>query len=581
LERAVSSTAIPISPLLASGALLAGAIILWADSLASIDVRRATDVGLISALPVSFFAALLLLTISFALALATRMNFPLLLLQLGVLVLILFGTPSFVEYGPRTQSAWRLAGIADYATQHHSIDRGIDAFFNWPGFFILVSFVTQAAGLSSPLELARWAPLFFNLAYAIPLLVIFRALALSRRQIWIGLWLFFACNWTGQDYLAPQAFTYFVYLSIIAIIVAVFPGKPGETDLDSSRKARSPSARASAAAVALLLLLYALIVPSHQLSPWLVVISVAGLVLVGRLPSRGLPVVMVVMAAAWVTFGAVPFLQGHFATVAGPLGSVGSNVNENLGSRFAGNQGHLFVVWIRSGLSVAIGALAVYGALRLRRSGAWPRTIIVLALAPFLALGLQSYGGELLLRTYFFSLPFLSLAAAAALAPAHAGGGVARRAAGTAILLLVSIVFLVTRYGNERMDAFTKQEVAAVKFLFATAPAGARVVSANYNIPWQYQHYADYDYYDLPDSTVTDGSINDVVHAMSTNPRSSYLLLTRSQAALGELFAGWPSSTMSKFRSDLIRSGRFRIIFQNEDSTLFKLRVRPLSPRKP
>jgi hypothetical protein len=551
---------------------------LWADSLGSIDVRRATDVGLVSALPVSFFAALLLLTVSFALALASRKFLPLLSLQLGVQVLILFGTPSFVEYGPRTQSAWRLAGIADYITQHHSVDRGIDAFFNWPGFFILVSFVTQAAGMSSPLALARWAPLFFNLVYAIPLLVIFRALALSRRQVWIGLWLFFACNWIGQDYLAPQAFTYFVYLTIIAIIVAVFPGR--STDSDSLRETRSPSARARAATVGFLLLLYALIVPSHQLSPWLVILSVAALVLVGRLPSRGLPLVMGLMAAAWVMFAAVPFLQGHFATVSGPLGSVGSNVNQNLGSRFEGNQGHLLVVWTRSGLSVVIGVLAVYGALRLRRVGASPRTIGVLALAPFLALGLQTYGGELLLRTYFFSLPFLSLAAAAGLAPAYAGGAVAKRAAATAILLVVSIIFLVARYGNEKMDAFTKQEVAAVRFLFARAPAGARVVSANDNMPWRFEHYADYNYYALRDSTVTSGSIKEVVRVMSDAPRSSYLLLTQSQAAQGELFRGWRSNTLSRFRSDLLRSGRFRIVFKNEDSTLFKLRPRALPSTK-
>ena len=137
-------------------------------------------------------------------------------------MLILFGTPSFIEYGPRTQSAWRLAGIVDYIARNHSIDRGIDAFFNWPGFFILVAFVTEAAGLDSSLELARWAPLFFNLAYLLPLFVIYRVLALSDRQVWIGLWIFVAGNWVGQDYLAPQAFGYFIYLTMIAVIVAAF-----------------------------------------------------------------------------------------------------------------------------------------------------------------------------------------------------------------------------------------------------------------------------------------------------------------------------------------------------------------------
>ena len=34
------------------------------------------------------------------------------------------------------------------------------------------------------------------------------------------------------------------------------------------------------------------------------------------------------------------------------------------------------------------------------------------------------------------------------------------------------------------------------------------------------------------------------------------------------MFEGWPSDTLAKFRSDLLRSGRFKIIFANSDSTL-------------
>ena len=557
--------------LLAAGALLVLAVIAWAVSLASIDPGRSSDVGLISALPPAYYAALALLTLSFTLVLASLESALLLWFQLGVLVLVLFGTPSFVEYGPRTQSAWRLAGITDYISQHHSVDRGIDAFFNWPGFFILVSFVTQATGMSTPLALARWAPLFFNLAYGLPLLLIFRALALSRRQVWIGLWLFFAGNWVGQDYLAPQAFGYFIYLSIIAVLVTVFPEK--------RRGSRSPAGismpppRMQAATVGFVFLLYALVVPSHQLSPWLVIFAVTVLVLVGRAPSRWLPVAMGVMAAAWVVFGAAPYLEGHFSTVAGPVGSVGSNVHQNLGSRFEGNHGHLLVVRIRSLFTVAIGALAVYGALRIRRSGGSLRTIGLLAFVPFLTLGAQTYGGELLLRTYFFSLPFLALAGAAALAPAYARPAFAKRAVATGILLATTVVFLVARYGNEKMDAYTKQEVAAVNFLYSKAPAGSHMVSANDNLPWKFEHYADYTYYQLPGSSIATGSVTRALRVMRAAPRSSYLILSRSESAQGQLFDGWRPDTLSKFRAAIIRSGRFRIIFQNADSTLFKLRV--------
>ena len=365
--RTRSTRRLPARPPAASLALLAGSLVLWVVSLGSIHVGLVGDVGLISVLPASFFAALLLLTLSFGVALAGRELRWLLMLQLAVLVLVLFGTPSFVEYGPRTQSAWRLAGVVDYISLHHSVNLAIDAFFNWPGFFILESFLTRAAGLSTPLAFARWAPLFFNLLYALPLALIFRRLSMSTRQVWLGLWLFFAANWVGQDYLAPQAFGYFVYLMIISLILTVFPARPVDLSLAGTLRL---SAKARTGLLALVLVLYALIVPSHQLTPWVLVFTLAALVIVRRLPSPGLPLLFCLMAATWVAFFAGPFLSGNFASLVSPIGSIGSNVNANLGSRFVGNSGHLFVVRLRVVFSLAIGLLGLLGVLRLRRRGA-------------------------------------------------------------------------------------------------------------------------------------------------------------------------------------------------------------------
>src|SRR5215218_1017007 len=104
---------------LTSLALLGMSLVLWVISLQTIEIRRVSDIGLISVLPVSFFAALLLLTAGFGLAVANRSNRRVLMLHFAVQVLMFFGTPSLLEDGPRTSSAWRLAGISDYITHHH------------------------------------------------------------------------------------------------------------------------------------------------------------------------------------------------------------------------------------------------------------------------------------------------------------------------------------------------------------------------------------------------------------------------------------------------------------------------------
>jgi hypothetical protein len=556
-------------PFAATG-LLATSLVLWAVSLRSIDLRRITDFGLISALPPTFFAALLVLTVSFSLAVAGPRLVPLLFLQVGVQVLILFGTPSFIEYGPRTQSAWRLAGIVDYIARNHSIDRGIDAFFNWPGFFILVAFLTEAAGLHSSLELARWAPLFFNLAYLLPLFVIFRMLALSDRQVWIGLWIFVAGNWVGQDYLAPQAFGYFIYLTMIAVILSAF--RTGE--LASLPVLRGvPSRGLRVAAVAVVLLLQLVLAPSHQLTPWVATLAVAVLVLDRRPPSLALPVAMAVIAATWVAFFTGPYLAGHFGDVAAPVGSVSQNVDANLGNRFEGSVGHLFVLRVRVLFALGLLVFGVLGAVQIRRAGGRLRTIALLAVAPFLMLGLQTYGGELLLRVFFFSLPFIALAGAAALAPLFSKPGSLGHFAATGVLFAIAVGLLVARYGNEKMDFFTKDEVSAMRFVYATAPAKAHLLGVGGNTAWQFEHYADYTYTALPDSVVTNSRINAVVREMRPAPRSSYLVITRAQAAGNELFRNWPPRLVSTFRANVIRSRRFRVIFSNRDATVFKLRA--------
>ena len=467
-------------------------------SLGSIHVAHVTSVGLILVLPASYFDSLLLLAAAFALALLGRELVWLLALQVIAQVLILFGTPSFVEDGPREQSAWRLAGIVDYISQHHSFSLGIDAFFNWPGFFILQSFLTRAAGLTTPLDFARWAPLFFNLAYALPLALIFRALTLSRRQIWLALWLFFAGNWIGQDYLSPQAFAYFIYLTILGVLLSAYPPR----SIAAARAEPAAARHTRVALVGLVLLLFALIVPSHQLTPWVVVVSVAALVLVRRLPSFGLPVLLLVMVTTWVAFFAGPFLTGNFKTLVSPIGSVGGNVHSTLINRFTGDSGHLLVVRERVLFTLVIALVAGFGLVRLRRDGASIRPIIALTVAPALGLAVQSYGGELLLRVFLFALPFLALGAAAALAPAFWVAGPSRlwrrRRSSSPSASVSSSRGTATRKWTPIPDRRSPRFASSTRPL----PAGRLSVSANDNLPWKFEHYVDYTYVDLSEAAV-------------------------------------------------------------------------------
>src|SRR6266487_849605 len=100
-----------------------------------------------------------------------------------------------------------------------SVDPGLDAYFNWPGFFVLSAFVTQIIGYHDILPLAAWAPVFFNLIYLGPLYMIYTSATTDKRLVWLGPWFFYLTNWIGQDYFSPQGFNFFLYLVIIATLL--------------------------------------------------------------------------------------------------------------------------------------------------------------------------------------------------------------------------------------------------------------------------------------------------------------------------------------------------------------------------
>src|SRR5215211_324546 len=223
--RSDNVTNIAWFPILGPIALALCATVLWGISLEGIDVRRMTDVGLISVLPPAVFIALLILTISFCLILHQRQfHRPVLLLHIVVLVVMLYGTGTLVEITQGFAFTWRHVGITESITRSGSINPKIDAYFNWPGFFILSAFITEIAGLQSAISLAAWASVFFNLLYLGPLLMIMRSATSDKRAIWLGVWFFYLTNWIGQDYLAPQALSYFLHLTILAILLRWFKG---------------------------------------------------------------------------------------------------------------------------------------------------------------------------------------------------------------------------------------------------------------------------------------------------------------------------------------------------------------------
>jgi hypothetical protein len=589
-----------------------GAVVLWAMALSDLDLHRISDYGLVTALPASYYAALAILVASFAVALVRR-GTPTTLLALHVVVLIVMihGTLALAYEAPRYAWAYKHVGVVDYIIQHGQVDRSIDLYHNWPGMFALSALATQLAGAASPLPLIAWAQPAFSLLDLAALAFVFRSLALDRRLVWLGAWIFFAANWVGQEYFSPQALTFFLSLVVFGVCLRWLRAAPREPRPEGEtrpgplaalvRRGRGIVGQAGhgppstppvtregrAVAIGIMLVLFSVIATSHQLTPWAVVAGTAVLAALGHCRPRALPVVMALLAAGWLWL-AYPYLLDR--QVFGDLGRLGGN--GQLVDLTNQSEGRVFVATVARALSVTVWLLALVGGIRHWRGGRWRDgywglVAAALALVPFSTVAAQSYGGEILFRAYLFSLPWTAFLAAGAFFPHRGAARAPARAARTAAALVATggvLVggLLVAYFGLERANHVRPGEVAAAQRFYQVAAPGSFLMLAAANFPSRldagYPRHPGFSYdpslLALPrfqDRMLGPADVDAVARELAGYP-AAYLLVSTSQAAHAELFDLAPPGAVDGLERALLASPRFRVVYRNDDATLFRLR---------
>lgn len=599
-------------------ALFVSAALLWSSSLGAIDLRRMNDLGLVSVLPASFALALFFVSLSFALTLSTSSPMhaysqALLICDVVLIVFMLYGTPLIVEDVPRPEALWRHIGVAEWIGEHGAADRTIDAYFNWPGFFIGLAFLRRISGLDTLAGLGAWAPMFFNLLYAGVLYQLFKLYFRDERLCWLGVWVFLSTNWVGADYLFPQAFGYLLYLNILFLVLLAAPAGRRQFSLHSfveratsllgkltdsrfagilpTRRPESTDTRSIGAfadeywvpsplqrllLVPIAILLFTAVAISHQLTPYAIFGIVTGLVVMNASSFRALPLLMALIIFAWFTYAATPFLQQFLEHEVTNFGEVEKNVTANVTSRVQGNPDHQLVVYSRISMTALLWALAAASAvLRLWR-GHRDYAFIVIGGTPAVLVALQSYGGEIALRIYFFALPATSFFVAAALARAFVTASVRRAVLGVMALCLAFLpLFVIARYGNERLDYFTEEEYDAVRYLYAVSPPGSEFVALDSNLPWRSERYA-LDEIVILSSYVRiyagqlGGAPETIANSMTSSRQPSFLILTRAQEPFAEYVGGVSPDTVESFKRVIASSPRFRRIYWNRDAVIYR-----------
>jgi hypothetical protein len=458
--------------------LLVASSALFVSSVRRLNVDASGSYGLIQALPVEYFVGLALLSGALAIEYGHRILDKGRIATANVVLIVYVTMP--IAWADRTApfvTAYVHRSISDWMVSLGTLPPPVDARVNWAGFFSATANLTVVGGLTSSGIFAVSASLFFGVLIMCSLYAIGSAVTGNERIAWLGVTMFILFNWYQQDYFAPQAAALILYTSMLAVALwqyrnSAVPALPGgrihrmlTAWLRTPGRVTGRSALWTLMVELTLIVLVAAVVISHQLTPLVTILVLAVFALLGLTRYKLLWLAAGLIFVAWFTYSAQPFWQGHLADVIGDVGGVKGNLDISVSERIAGDPIYSQMQLLRLIAAAILMGLAAVGWLRLRRDGSH-LLFAVLGLAPFGLILVQSYGGEVGIRSFLYTSPVLCALAALALSPLLRPSVSGSRwrwpasAALTVIFLGLGVLVVTNRGLNASFERSTREEMA-------------------------------------------------------------------------------------------------------------------------
>jgi hypothetical protein len=585
--------------------LLPLAVGLWAWGISQINTGHLGGLGLVPALPVTYFLGIGLLVVSagFWLA-AARPSSLRLTVHVIAFAVMLYGTASLVYSEPRYAWLYKHVGVVQYIATHGHLLFNVDIYQDWPGFFALVAWFDRIAGISSPLAVAAWAQLFFNLLNCLVFGFATRALPLTWRERWLAIIFFEGANWVAQDYFSPQAASFVVSLGVLAIalhwcqadavpsrlkalggrlhgVSSILPDHHRLVRVTADAERPEEGSYARGALIAIVVVFTALVI-MHELSPYVIGIQIGLLTVVGKVRPRWLAPLLLAVAVAYLvphfefvnhTYGLLRSI-GNFFSNARPPAALGLHLSHD----------QLLIAYAARLLSVIVWVLALVGIWRRLRAGRPVLTLAALAFSPFLLLGFQPYGGEAILRVQLFSLPWSACLAASALSPQPIGTRNVRWLLSPVALLLIIALFLPAYFGSDSLNTVSADEIAASVYLYSHARPGT-VLFLDQDFPLNIG--ARYDLFPSKDllgadeppggfvlSRAATATITDAALLVAPGATSVYLVITTAMLRFALAYGLTTSTSLGPLEQALDRSSAWHVFYRRGGAMIYELERR-------
>jgi hypothetical protein len=570
------------------------ALLIWRLSLLHVNVLNLDDYGLPPALPTTWYSALTLSVVGAVTAITARRTHGLIMVgYVVVIAIILYGTVPTLSAQPHYAWVYKHIGMVRYLEAHGKANPSIDIYNRWPAFFALGAAFSRIAGRSNPETYASWAELFFILCDAV---LIMAAVKVITREVRIaaGAALFhIVTNWVGQAYYSPQAFAFVLNLALIVIVLRQLRvdgtsysqrlarlierlGRVPQLSVQMDDTAKWPRW----AAITTVLGLDAVIVASHQLTPYMLLISLALLMLTGVVRPWWLLIATGVLTFAYLGAN-FNFIQHNYSlfTSIDPFNNVqvaAFSQAPSAGKTFNTNAELLAIA--------ALGLGSVCALIRLLKRGLLVRALplFVLAIAPCAVIFGQSYGGEAPLRLILFSGPWLSALMAWALAT------VAHRRLRWVLMTVASVVFTAlfvpSFLGQEELNIISAGEVRASEQFYYHARPGSVLVLAAPGFPYRYG--GTYPEFRGPEGDANPNllttpifqnrqlgaaEVPSVIARIRQYSRYGYLVFAKDETAYAQVMGITPNGALARLEVAVARSPAFRLWYANHDAQIYEL----------
>lgn len=570
--------------------LLVAAAVLWLTSVGISSNQKVADYGLLGLVSPLFVVGLALVCVACSIELARDCRAPVLSVSIVLLVLMLNATVPMLASIPEYAWTFKHVGVIEFFKQGHGVQDAKDIYQQWPALFTSVAAISDLVGVS-PLKLAGWAPVFFSLWQCVPMFAIFRTLSSDRRIPFLAVFLFQSCIWVGTSYLSPQAMAFQLSLGFFLVLVTWLRRTPRERRTGFallgrvrrwvSRGAEAPpevSRRARVLAVGALYLLFFAIVAVHQLTPYILLSSLACGMFFGLFRPRSVFVGCAILVgiylaprlsyvnSAYGLLGSLRFWDNATGVVATTTGIHAQVLTSQVSTVLA------LVVWLGALLSV----------IRSRRQMGRVLLPALLAVAPFLILFGQSYGGEAIYRVFLFSLPWCAFLMADAICRLEWRRGIFTSLL-SIFLAVTSVCTIQGLHGTLSWSTFSSREVNAITYFYAHAHQGSVVVLGAAN--WPGRSTANYDRFGFPNAggdpdILTSGgllgkrlgqrTVATLDRYMATQGKDPYLIVSKSMIEYAHYYGLVPDGSLQSLDAALQHASGWTVFSRNADAVIYQ-----------